>query len=60
MECPGGHEHDLIYLHQYLRALFGQKIVEPSLDVITNAFFPRNIHLSSLFARKASVNTERG
>ena len=23
-----------------------------------NAFFPRNIHKSSLFARKASVNTE--
>ena len=23
MGCPGGHEHDLIYLHQYLRALFG-------------------------------------
>ena len=21
---PRGHEHDLIYLHQYLRALFGE------------------------------------
>ena len=31
----------------------------PSLDVIMIAFFPRNIHLSSLFARKGRVNTER-
>ena len=31
----------------------------PSLDVIMAAFFPRNIHLSSLFARKGRVNTER-
>ena len=53
-----GHEHDLIYLHQYLRALFGpiflyvflekvcnekKKIFVPSLNVITIAFFPRNI-----------------
>ena len=66
---PRGHEHDLIYSHQYLRALFGliprkrlqweKKIVVPSLDVITNTFFPRNMHWSSLFARKARVNTER-
>ena len=28
-------------------------------DVITIAFFPRNIHLSSLFARKARVNTDQ-
>ena len=31
----------------------------PSLDVITNTFFPRNMRWSSLFARKARVNTER-
>ena len=31
----------------------------PSLDVITNTFFPRNMRSSSLFARKARVNTER-
>ena len=31
----------------------------PSLDVITNTFFLRNIRWSSLFARKARVNTER-
>ena len=31
----------------------------PSLDVIMIAFFPRNIHLSSLFAQKGRVNTER-
>ena len=36
-----------------------KKIVVPCLDVITIAFFPRNIHWSSLFARKARVNTER-
>ena len=36
-----------------------KKIVVPCLDVITIAFFPRNIHSSSLFARKARVNTER-
>ena len=56
---PRGHEHDLIYLHQYLRALFGpiflkvflekdcnekKEVIVPSLDVITIAFFPRNIH----------------
>ena len=56
---PRGHEHDPINSHQYLRALFGpiffyvflekdcnekKKIVVPSLDVITNAFFQRNIH----------------
>ena len=23
MGCPGGYEHDPVYLHQYLRALFG-------------------------------------
>ena len=31
----------------------------PSLDVIMIAFFPRIILLSSLFARKGRVNTER-
>ena len=31
----------------------------PCLDVIMIAFFPRNIQWSSLFARKARVNTER-
>ena len=59
MGCPGGYEHDPVYLHQYLRALFGsiflyvflekhrngrKKIVVPCLDVIMIAFFPRNIH----------------
>ena len=34
------------------------KIVVPCLDVIMIAFFPRNIHLSSLFAQKAPLNTE--
>ena len=36
-----------------------KKIVVPCLDVIMIAFFPRNIQWSSLFARKARVNTER-
>ena len=36
-----------------------KKIVLPGLDVIMIAFFPRNIHWTSLFARKARVNTER-
>ena len=31
----------------------------PCLDVIMIAIFPRNIHWSSLFARKAHVNNER-
>ena len=31
----------------------------PCLDVKMITFFPRNIHWSSLFARKATVNTER-
>ena len=31
----------------------------PFLGVIMIAFFPRNIQSSSLFARKARVNTER-
>ena len=35
------------------------KIVVPCLDVIMIAFSPRNIQWSSLFARKARVNTER-
>ena len=34
-------------------------IVVPRLGVIMIAFFPRNIRWSSLFARKAHVNTER-
>ena len=57
-------------LAQYLGTLFGpsfsrkdcngkKKIVVPCLNVILIAFFPRNIHWSSLFARKARVNTER-
>ena len=37
----------------------GKKIVVLCLDVIMNAFFPRNIQGSYLFARKARVNTER-
>ena len=51
---------------RYTRAVFTKKrlkwekeIVVPCLDVIMIAFFPRNIHWSSLFARKARVNTER-
>ena len=55
---PRGHEHDPIYSHQYLRALFGpiflyvflekdyngkKKIVVPCLGVIMIAFFSRNI-----------------
>ena len=55
---PRGHEHDPIYSHQYLRALFGQiflyvflekdyngkkKIAVPCLGVIMIAFFSRNI-----------------
>ena len=54
-----GHEHDSMYSHQYLRALFGpiflqvflekdcngkKNIVVPCLDVIMTAFFLRNIH----------------
>ena len=55
---PRGHKDDPLYSHQYLRSLSGQflsfsrkrlkwekKIVVPSLDVITNAFFPRNVFL---------------
>ena len=59
MECPRGHEHDSMYSHQYLRALFGliflyvflekdcngkKNIFVPCLDVIMTAFFPRNLH----------------
>ena len=55
---PRGHEHDPIYSHQYLRALFRpiflyvfqekdyngkKKIVVPCLGVITIAIFSRNI-----------------
>ena len=55
---PRGHEHDLKYLLQYLRSLFGSiflyvflekdcneknKIVLPCLDVIVITFFLRNI-----------------
>ena len=36
-----------------------KKIIVPSLDIIMIAFFPRNIHASSLFARKVRLNTER-
>ena len=69
---PLRHKDDPLYSHQYLRSLSGQflsfsrkrlkwekKIVVPSLDVITNAFFPRNIHWTSLFAGKERENTER-
>ena len=69
---PLRHKDDSLYSHQYLRSLSGQflsfsrkrlkwekKIVVPSLDVITNAFFPRNIHWTSLFAGKERENTER-
>ena len=37
-----------------------KKIVVPCLAVIIIAFLLRNAQWSSLFARKASVNTERG
>ena len=71
---PRGHEHDPIYSHQYLRALFGsiflyvflekdyngkKKIVVPGLGVIMIAFFSRIIQWSSLFSRKARVNNQR-
>ena len=36
-----------------------KKVVEPCLDVIIIAFFPRNIQWSSLFAQKACVKTEQ-
>ena len=55
MGCPAGHEHDSIYSHQYLLALFGpillyvflekdyngkkKEIVVPCLGVIMIAFF---------------------
>ena len=70
---PRGHQYDTIYSHQYLCALFGpiflyvflekdcnreKKNFVPCLDVII-AFFQINIPWSSLFARKARVNTER-
>ena len=37
----------------------GKKIVVSCLEVIMIAFFPRNIQVSSVFAEKARVNTER-
>ena len=65
---PSVHEHDPIYSQQYLRQFYfkfsqkkivmGRKIVVPSLDVTMIAFFPKNIHWSSLFAQKVCVNTE--
>ena len=39
--------------------VMGKNIVVPCVDVKMVAFFPRNIHWSSLFAQKACVNTER-
>ena len=60
MPGGGGHEHDPMYSHQYLRALFGpiflqvflekrlqwekKRIVVPCLDVIMIAFLPINNH----------------
>ena len=41
------------------KIVMGKKIVAPCLDVIMNAFFPRNLQGSYLFARKARVNAER-
>ena len=41
------------------RLKWKKKIVVPSLNVITNVFFPRNIHWTSLFAGKERENTER-
>ena len=71
---PRGHEHDPIYSlsictrafwanfslsFPWKRLQWEEKIVVPCLDVIMNAFFPRNIQWSSHFARKARVNTEQ-
>ena len=53
---PRRHEDDPVYLHQYVRfsgqfffkfsqkkIVMGKKIVVPCLDIMTIAFFPRNI-----------------
>ena len=74
MGCPGGHEHDPIYLlsictrafwanfslsFHWKRLQWEEKIVVPCLHVIMNAFFTRSIKWSSHFARKARINTEQ-
>ena len=57
---PREHEYDPISSHQYKKKIVMEnKIVVPCLDTIMIAFFTRNIHLSSPFARKARLNTER-
>ena len=71
---PRGHEHDPIYSQQYLRALFGPIFLYVFLEKDCNGknrslcrvwmqlwspFSPRNIHWSSLFARKAPEKTEQ-
>ena len=54
---PREHEHDLIYSHHYLRALFEPIFLQDFLMMM--AFFPKNIHWSSLFPPKTRVNTDR-
>ena len=70
---PRGHEHDPIYSHQYLRELVGQIFLPVFLEKDCNGkkdrcavfgcnddrLFDEKYTLSSLFARKARVNTER-
>ena len=59
---PRGHELASVIMWAFRTnfSLFSKKkIVVPCLDVMLVAFFPKNIHWSSLFARKARVNTER-
>ena len=43
----------------YKKIVIRKKIVVPCLDVTMIAFFPKNIQRSSIFARKAHVNTEQ-
>ena len=45
--------------HDPKKIAMGKKVVVPCLDVIMIVFFQINIQLSSLFPRKARVNTER-
>ena len=52
MGCPGGHEHDpkkIVMAKKGRCRVFGRN---------DDRLFPRNIQWSSLFARKARVNTE--
>ena len=49
------------FFFQFLwkKIVMEKKVVVPCLDIIMIPFFPRNIHLSSLFAQKERLNTER-